>query len=158
LVGSLVLAGVGAGTVFGAVAMLLTWLDPVQDESPRALLLFYGPMFASWGVAAFVTAERAGRALSGVLGGMVIACATSVIFVVLNLVRVNLFLDQLANRADWQNMMSRFRASGETLRLFVNLDYIRDAPFKIVVGIAIGALMGAAGSAAWWLMHGRRQR
>jgi hypothetical protein len=152
----LVLAGFVVGSGFGAVDLFLTWLDPVQDESPGALLLFYGPMFMSWAVAAFVVARRAGRVSSGVVGGMVVAFATSVMFVMVNLVRVNLFLDQLVNRADWQNMMMRFRASGEALRLFVNVDYLRGAPFKIAVGIAIGALMGAAGSSVWWLVHRRR--
>jgi hypothetical protein len=91
-----------------------------------------------------------------VVGGIAIAAATSVIFVMLNLVRANLFLDQLVNRADWQNMMMRFKASGELLRLFVNVDYIRGAPFKVAVGIALGALTGVAGSAVSWLIRGRR--
>ena len=115
-------------------------------------------MFMSWAIAAFVVAGRAGRVSSGVIGGMIIAFATSVIFVALNLVRVNLFLDQLVDRVDWQNMMMRFRASGDTLRLFVNSDYIRGAPLKIGAGSAIGALMGSAGGAAWWLRHGRKHR
>jgi len=152
----LVLAGTILGAVFGTVDMVLTWFDPVQDDSPGALLLFYGPMFMSWAVAACITAGRAGRVSSGVLGGMGIAFATSVIFVAFNLVRVNLFLGELVDRADWQNVMVRFRASGETLRLFANLDYIRGAPFKIAVGVAIGAVMGGAGGAVWWLVHGRR--
>jgi hypothetical protein len=154
----LALAGVVVGTAFAAVDMLLTWLNPVQDDSPQALLLFYGPMFMSWGIAAFVVAGHTGRVSSGVIGGVIIAFATSVIFVALNLVRVNLFLDQLVDRVDWQNMMMRFRASGDTLRLFVNSDYIRGAPLKIGAGSAIGALMGSAGGAAWWLRHGRKHR
>jgi len=154
----LVLAGVIVGTAFGAADVLLTWLDPVADDSPRALLLFYGPMFISWAAAACVAAQRAGRASSGVLGGMVIAFAASVIFVLLNLVRVNVFLDQLVARVDWQDVMARSRTSDETLRTFVNLDFVRGAPFKIAVGVAIGTLMGAIGSAVWWLMHGRRSR
>jgi hypothetical protein len=152
----LVAAGCVVGSVFGVLDLFLTWLDPVQDESPWALLLFYGPMFTSWAIAGFVVARHAGSVSSGMAGGMAIACATSVVFVVLNLVRVNLFLDQLVNRADWQNMMVRFKASGEALRLFVNFDYLRGAPFKIAVGIAIGALMGAVGSTVWWLVRGRR--
>jgi hypothetical protein len=152
----LVAAGFVVGSVFGVIDLFLTWLDPVQDESPGALLVFYGPMFASWAIAGFVVARRAGPVSSGVVGGVAIAFATSVVFVVLKLVRVNLFLDQLVNRADWQNMMMRFKASGEALRLFVNVDYIRGAPFKIAVGVAIGALMGAAGSSVSWLVRGRR--
>ena len=59
------------------------------------------------------------------------------------------------NRADWQNMMLRFSTSGfETLRLFVNFDYIRGAPFKIGVATAIGAVVSTVGGALWWLSSG----
>ena len=154
----LVLTGFLVGSVFGAVDLFLTWLDPVEDETPLGLLLFYGPMFMSWAIAAYIAAGRGGRFSSGAIGGIFVAFATSIIFVGLNLLRVNLFLDQLVDRVDWQNMMMRFRASGDTLRLFVNSDYIRGAPLKIGAGSALGALMGSAGGAAWWLRHGRKHR
>ena len=54
----LVRAGFIAGLAFGAADLLLTWLDPLGDDTPGALLLFYGPMFALWAVASFVTARR----------------------------------------------------------------------------------------------------
>jgi hypothetical protein len=59
---------------------------------------------------------------------------------------VNLLHTWLYPRADWQNMMMRFRASGvDSLRVFVNLDYLQGAPFKLAVSCAIGALMGSVG-------------
>src|SRR5262245_29071407 len=107
---TLLLAGAMLGLVFGAIDVFLTWLYPVADDTPGALLLFYGPMFSAWAIAAFVAARRVGRFSSGVVGGTTIAFATACVFVAINLLRVNLFFDQLVNRADWQNMMLRFRA------------------------------------------------
>ena len=148
----LVRAGFIAGLAFGAADLLLTWLDPLGDDTPGALLLFYGPMFALWAVASFVTARRADRFSSGVVAGLTISLPTATVFVAANLLRVNLFFDQLVGRADWQHMLARFEDSGfDSLRLFVNSDYLRGLPFKIAAGTAIGAIMGAAGSALWWL-------
>jgi hypothetical protein len=75
-----------------------------------------------------------------------VAFGTFCTFYVLNLLRVNLFLAELTERADWQNLMQRFRVSeSDSLRLFVNVDYLKGAPFKIGVASAIGAVMGLVG-------------
>jgi hypothetical protein len=154
---SLALLGFVIGFVFGAVDLLLTWLDPLADDTPGALLLFYGPMFLAWAIASFVAARRTGRASSGVLGGTTIALATACVFVAINLLRVNFFFDQLVNRADWQDMMLRFKTSGfDSLRLFVDFEYVRGTPFKIAVATAIGVLMGAVGGTLWWLSRSTR--
>ena len=149
--------GLIAGLVFGCTDLLLTWLNPVEDDSLLVLLRFYGPMFLVWSVIAFNAARRAGRFQSGVAAGMVVAFATFSVFVVLNFLRVNLFLHELTDRADWQSMMTRFRASGaESLRLFVNLDYLRGTPFKMVSATAFGAVFGSLGGVLGQLMRDRR--
>lgn len=54
-----------------------------------------------------------------------------------------MFLADLTGRADWQSMAQRFRAShAASLRVFVNLDYLKGAPFKIGVASLIGTLIG----------------
>jgi uncharacterized membrane protein (DUF485 family) len=140
------LFGVGLGLVFGVVDLLLTWVQPLADDSIPALLQFYGPMFAAWAFAAFRAVRRSGRLSTGITTGLVVAFGTFSVFYVLNLLRVNLFLGELTERADWQNMMRRFRASDlASLRVFVNVEYLRGAPFKIGIASAIGAIMGLAG-------------
>ena len=43
-------------------------------------------------------------------------------------------------------MMLRFRASEfDSLRVFVNMEYLKDAPFKIGGASVIGAVMGLVG-------------
>jgi hypothetical protein len=134
------------GLVFGIVDLLFTWVDPLSDDSIPGLLRFYGPMFASWAFVSYRVVRRSGRLSTGITTGFVVAFGTFCIFYVLNLLRVNLFLAELTGRADWQSMTQRFRASEfGSLRLFVNVKYLRGAPFKVGVASVIGALMGLVG-------------
>jgi hypothetical protein len=72
-------------------------------------------------------------------------------------VQVNLFLDELTGRADWRNLMMQFDASGyDSLRMFVNVVYIKGAPLKIGVASLIRAGMGLIGGALGRLTHGRQ--
>jgi hypothetical protein len=144
-VGSL-LVGLIVGVVFGAVNLTMTWLYPLLDDTPAALLRFYGPMFFIWALAAFRASRHAERWLSGVITGAIVAFGTFLAFDVFILLRINLFLSELTGRADWQNMMMRFRASdSESLRWFVNLDYLKGAPLKLVGACVIGLMMGGVG-------------
>jgi len=150
------LLGLIVGLVFGCLNVIFTWLYPLDDDTPGSLLRFYGPMFFVWALASFRAARRSGRLLSGVTTGTAVAFATFCVFDVLVLLRVNLFLNELTGRADWQNIVRRFRASDfDSLRLFVNLDYVKGAPLKIGVASTIGAVMGAIGGSLGRLRHGR---
>lgn len=140
------LVGLVLGLIFGIVDLLLTWVAPLSDDSIPALLRFYGPMFFSWALVSFRSVRRSGRLSTGVTAGVVVAFGTFCMFYVLNLLRVNLFLAELTGRADWQSMMERFRASEfDSLRVFVNVEYLKGAPFKIGVASVIGVPMGLVG-------------
>lgn len=157
LIDAPLLLGLSVGLLFGAVNLTFTWLYPLEDDTPWVLLRFYGPMFFLWGLASFRAVRSTGRWVSGVTAGAIVAFATFCVFEVLVLMRVNLFLNELTSRADWQNMVMRFRASGsDSLRLFVNLDYLKGAPFKLGVSCAIGAVMGSIGGSLGWLRDGRK--
>jgi hypothetical protein len=140
------LLGFVLGLVFGIVDILFTWVEPLSDDSISALLRFYGPMFFSWAFVSFCSVRRSGHLWTGVTTGFVVAFGTFCVFYVCNLLRVNLFLAELTGRADWQNMMQRFRSSEfDSLRLFVNVEYFEGAPFKVGVASVIGAVMGLVG-------------
>jgi hypothetical protein len=159
LVASPLLLGVIVGLLFGSVNLLATWLDPLQDDTPATLLLFYGPMFSIWALVSFLAARRTGRFSSGVTTGVAVAFATFCLFEAFIVLRVNLFLERLTDRVDWQRLMARFLASGDpSLRSFVNLEYLRGAPLKIATASAIGGIMGALGGSAGWLKHRRAVR
>ena len=149
------LLGFVLGLIFGIVDLLFTWVAPLSDDSIPALLTFYGPMFLFWAFVSFRSVRRSGRLSRGVTTGFVVAFGTFCVFYVLNLIRVNLFLAELTGRTDWQNMMRRFRASEfDSLRVFVIMEYLKGAPFKIGVASIIGAVMGLLGGTIGHLKSG----
>ena len=153
---SVLLLGLTVGLVFGSVNLLFTWHDPLADDTPSALLRFYGPMFFVWGLVAFRVVRQTGKLTSGVVAGLTIALGTFLTFDLLIFVRLNLFLNELTGRADWQDLMMRFRAgNADNLRSFVNLDYVRGAPFKAVVSCVMGAIMGSVGGLLGRVTHTR---
>jgi len=138
--------GILLGTVFGLWNLIATMVNPLADDTPRALLVFYGPMFAIWAVVGFTAFRRSGRHLDAVKTASLVAFVTFVVFDIAVIVRVNLFLDAVSQRSDWRNMMTRFESSGfESLRLYVNYMNVTGAPFKILVASTIGAVMGLMG-------------
>ena len=150
-----VMLGLVLGVVFGLWDLIVTLLDPLAEDDPSALLLFYGPMLAIWGVAGFVAARRTGRIVEAVKAEAITAFITFVVFDLAAIVRVNLFLDVLSHRSDWQNLLVRFQASGFTsLRVYANYEYITGSPFKILVATIIGVVTGLIGGFFGWL--GRR--
>jgi hypothetical protein len=141
-----VLLGLLLGAGFGVWNLIVTWLDPLAEDTPVALLLFYGPMFVIWGLAGFQATRRTGRMLDAVKVGATVALVTFLVYVLTQFVRVNVFLDAISHRSDWQNLMARFQSSGfESLRWYVNYIGLTGAPFKLLVASFIGAVTGLVG-------------
>jgi hypothetical protein len=154
---SLVL-GLSIGGVFGAWNLVTTRLDPLAEDTAAALLAFYGPMFALWCLAAFGAARRTGRVLEGVTVGVTVALGTFVVYDLLQFVRVNLFLDAISHRSDWQYVMASFQTSGfESLRGYANYVYLTGAPLKLLASLLLGAATGLLGGSLGYLASvGRR--
>ena len=134
--------------------MIVTLLYPLAEDDGGMLLLFYGPMFFIWGLAGFIVARRTGRMLDGVKVAAIVAFFTFVVFDVAAILRVNLFLDVLTQRSDWQNLMVRFQASGfKSLRVFANYEYLTGSPFKILVATIIGVVTGLIGGFVGWIVR-----
>ena len=138
--------GLWLGLAFGSWNLLWTRLYPLAEDTEGALLAFYGPMFVAWAVTAFVDARRSGHLKDGVRGAVVAAFVTFCVLDLLVILRVNLFLDELTARSDWQALMARFPSSGfSNLRGYINYHYVSEAPFKILVASTIGLAMGLIG-------------
>jgi hypothetical protein len=138
--------GLVLGATFGIWVLIYTKVNPLAEDTPRALLTFYGPMFTFWGMAGFGATRRNGRLLDAIKVGATVALVTFVVYDLAQFVRVNLFLDAIRHRSDWQHMMSRFEQSGyESLRRYVNYIGLTGAPLKILAATTIGACMGAIG-------------
>ena len=104
-IGDSVRLGALLGVAFGAWNLVASWRDQLADDSVGALLTFYGPMFAAWALPALSRRDGSGRILDGLKVGVTVAFATFVVFALANLLRVNLFLDAIRDRADWQNVI-----------------------------------------------------
>jgi hypothetical protein len=140
------LTGLGLGAVFGTWNVIAARLSPLADDSAAALLMFYGPMFIAWGLVGFVATRRTTRLSSGVKAGAAVAFVTFVVFTAAVIIRVNLTLDTVGHRPDWQNLVARFRENGsQSPRAYVNYVYLTGAPFKILVASAIGSSVGFVG-------------
>jgi hypothetical protein len=138
--------GLALGVVFSVLNVVSAYVAPLADDSLAALGAFYGPMFLAWGLAGFAAARRRGRPLVGLKTGALVAFGTFVVLTIVVIVRVNLSLPLMTQRPDWQNLMARFNASGfESLRTYVNYEYLKGAPFKILVASTIGAVFGLLG-------------
>jgi len=147
--------GLLLGAGFGLWNLIATRLDPLAEDTPMALLAFYGPMFATWGIVGFRASRRTRRLLDAVTVGAAVAFVTFVVYTFAVIVRVNLFLDTMSLRPDWQNLMGRFQASGfASLRVYANYEYVTGVPFKIFVASIIGAGTGLVGGS---LGSGRRE-
>ena len=151
------LAGCALGLVLGAWNLIAFWLNPL-DDSVAGMLIVYAPMFVGWSIGGFVAARRTGRLTDAVKAGTVFAFATFATFWIANIVRVNLFLDVLREWPGWQQtVVARYRESGfESFRAFTNYEYLKDAPLKIAVPTAIGAMLASIGGLAG--MFGRRSK
>src|SRR6266540_385931 len=90
-----IILGLVVGAGFGLWDLMVTLLNPLTEDDPSALLLFYGPMFAIWGLAGFVAARRTGRIVDGVTVAAIVAFVTFVVFDLAAIVRVNMFLEAL---------------------------------------------------------------
>lgn len=140
------LTGLGLGAVFSTWNLITARMTPLADDSAAALLMFYGPMFTAWGLVGFVATRRTARLSSGVKAGAAVAFVTFVVFTAAVIIRVNLSLDTVSHRPDWQNLVARFQGSGsQSLRAYVNYVYLTGAPFKILVASAIGSSVGFVG-------------
>ena len=140
-----VMLGAAVGLVFSAINLIVTVIDPLLDDSPMALLGFYGPMFLIWAVAGYLAYRRSGL-LRAVTVGATVAFATFVIFTLGVILRFNMLLDVISQRDDWRNLLLRYQASGfESLRMYANYEYFTGAPFKMLTASTIGAVMGLMG-------------
>ena len=151
--------GLVLGVGFGLWNLIATRLDPLAEDDLIPLLAFYGPMFAIWGFAAYKASRRTGRLWDALKVGAVVAFITFTVYTVAVIIRVNVFLDVMSRRPDWQNLMVRFQASGfRTLRGFVNYEYATGAPFKLLVATLIGVATGLLGGLLGCLVHRMRRR
>jgi hypothetical protein len=150
--------GLIVGGLFGAANLAFTWLIPLLEDSPRGLLSFYGPMFLIWTGVAFLTARRSGSLTQAIKAGLVIGLVAFATFLITNLLRINLFLDQISHRDDWRNLVTNYQQSGfGSLRAYANYVYALTSPLLVIVGAGLGAATGLLGGLAGLAVGAKRR-
>lgn len=141
--------GLMLGAAFGVWNVLYTWLAPMADDTPLALLTFYGSMFVVWAGAALRTFRRTGQLREAIKTGATIGCVTFVVFNLTILIRGNVFLETLSQRLDWQGLLVNYRRSGfDSLRTYMNYVYVSGMPIVAFIGAVLGSASGLIGGLA----------
>lgn len=141
--------GLAMGTVLGVLNLIATARDPLADDEGAEMLVFAALVLLAWSATGFVAARRTRRVADGVKAGIVIGLAMMAVFHLAAIVRVNLFLDLIRDRGDWQNLLARFGGSGfSSLRAYANDEYLRSTPLVVGIGAAAGAVAGLLGGTA----------
>ena len=132
--------------MFGAWNVIVSVLAPRMDDTPLALLSFYGPMFVAWGYAGHAAYRRTQRLGRSVSAGAIAGLMTFIVLTTVVIARVNVALSVVSERPDWRNMVAGYPQSGfDSFRAYANYIYIVGAPFKIAVAATIGAACGFIG-------------
>ena len=141
----LALVGCALGFALGSWNFTSFWLNPRRRHAHRVCAdvrqLGCGRFRRG---APHRAADRCGQS------GRVFAFSTFAIFWIANIARVNFSLDVLRDWPDWQQtVVARYRQSGfKSFQAFTNYDYLKDAPLKLNVPTAIGAMLASIGGLA----------
>lgn len=151
------LFGIILGVLFGAWNIAYSLLLPLAEDTVVAVFSFYGLMFLMPGIAGFAAFRATGRWLEAIKAAVTVAVVIQVVFGGANMIRVNLLLDTLTQRSDWQHLVARFRSSEfDSFRAFVNYDYAKQTAPKLAAVTLIGAVFGILGG-LFATLFGRRR-
>ena len=147
--------GLSIGLAAGSLQLLDTAIAPLREDTPGVMLVIVGALMLFWIATSAVAERSSGSFRDAVVAGVVIGAATMAVLHVSAIVRVNVFLDQIRDRDDWVNLLSRFHASGyQSLRVYANYEYLRLSPLLLALGGVAGGFCGTVGG----LINGIRRK
>ena len=140
-----VVYGLVLGTVLGVWILLNTAVAPLAEDTGFAVGAMFGIVFLALAVPGFAVRRRGGRFADALEAGAIAGAITFALFLLLGILRVNLFLDAI-RRSDWQNLVTDYaRSDFQTLRAYANYVYARQIVVFPVVGVVAGAISGSLG-------------
>jgi hypothetical protein len=144
-----VMIGLAIGTILGIMNLADTARQPLADDDAGTMLAWLAALLALWSAAAVAITWRTRRVVDAVKVGTILGVATIVMFHAASVVRVNLFLDPISHREDWQNLVARDNQSGfSSFRVYANYEYATMTPMVIALGAIAGSISGMAGGLA----------
>jgi hypothetical protein len=138
--------GLVLGTVLGAWILVNTALAPLAEDTGFAVGAMFGVVFLALAVPGFAARRRGGHLVDALEAGATAGAITFALFLLLGILRVNLFLDTIRSRADWQNLVSDYTQSDfQSLRAYANYVYAKQIVVFPIVGVVAGAISGSLG-------------
>ena len=141
-----VVFGLLLGTLLGTWILVDTAISPLADDTPLAVGALFGAVFLALAVPGFVRRRRGGRFADALEAGATAGAVTFAVFLLLGILRVNLFLETIRSRPDWQNLMADYaRSDFQSLRAYANYVYAKQIVLIPAIGIVGGAISGSLG-------------
>lgn len=141
-----ILIGFAIGTALGVMNLIDTARQPLADDDGGTMLVWLVAILAIWSGAVVAVTWRTQGIANAVKIGAILGVATMVVFYAAAIVRVNVFLDVIRYRDDWQNLVARYSQSGfASLRGYANYEYLTGVPVAIALGAMAGSVSGVIG-------------
>jgi len=138
--------GVVLGTALGAWILVNTALAPLAEDTGFAVAAMFGLVFLALAVPGFAVRRRGGHLVDALEAGATAGAITFALFLLFGILRVNLFLDTIRSRSDWQNLVSDYaRSDFQSLRAYANFVYAKGIVLFPIAGVAAGAISGSLG-------------
>jgi hypothetical protein len=138
--------GLVLGAVLGVWILLSTAIAPLAEDTGVGVGAMFGIVFLALTVPGFAARQRGGRFADALEAGAVAGATAFALVLLLGILRVNLFLDTIRNRTDWQNLVADYAHSDfSSLRAYANYVYAKQIVVIPVVGVVAGAISGSLG-------------
>jgi hypothetical protein len=138
--------GLILGTLLGAWMLIDTLVSPLSEDTALNVGRMFGIVFLLLTIPPIGVRRRGGRLIDAIKAGVIAGSVTFVLFLLFGIVRVNLFLDVIRHRTDWQGLLSDFQRSGfRSLRLYANYVYARQILLIPLFGAVGGTVSGVIG-------------
>ena len=138
--------GVAIGAGLGVWILVDTAVAPLAEDTPLVVGSMFAGLFVLLAVPGFTARRRGGRARDSMQAGAIAGALAMALFCLLGIVRVNVFLDVIRDRSDWEGLIADFAGSGfQSLRTYANYVYMRNLMLLPMIGAAAGAVSGAIG-------------
>ena len=138
--------GLVLGTALGAWILVNTALAPLAEDTGFAVAAMFGFVFLALAVPGFAVRRRGGHLVDALEAGATAGAITFALFLLFGILRVNLFLDTIRSRSDWQNLVADYaRSDFQSLRAYANFVYAKGIILFPIAGVAAGAISGSLG-------------
>ena len=134
------------GTALGAWILVNTAIAPLAEDTGFAVAAMFGFVFLALAVPGFAVRRRGGHLVDALEAGATAGAITFALFLLFGVLRVNLFLDTIRSRSDWQNLVADYaRSDFQSLRAYANFVYAKGIVLFPIAGVAAGAISGSLG-------------